>query len=54
MSSAIDIFKDTFTFLEQNIDKNFYCEDFQKSHTKKLYDTLLKKTQQRGYIKKSL
>ena len=43
MSSTKDVFKDTFTYLEQNIDQHFYCEGFQKSHSKEFYEYLLKK-----------
>jgi|GEM_PF-2328639 hypothetical protein len=43
MSSMTEVFKDTFAFLEHNVDQSFYCEDFGKAETKALYDTLLKK-----------
>ncbi len=43
MSSTTDVFKDTFAYLEQNISEDFYCEDFDKSRAKALYDHLFKK-----------
>ncbi len=41
MSSTSEVFKHTFAFLEQNIDQNFYCEDFDKKLAAKYYDFML-------------
>lgn len=43
MSAMTEVFKDTFAFLEQKLDQNFYCEDFSKEHSKQLYEYLLEK-----------
>ena len=40
MSAATHVFKETFAFLEQYIDEHFYCESFDETLTKKLYETL--------------
>ncbi|MGM0624109.1 MAG: hypothetical protein ACQESH_08855 [Campylobacterota bacterium] len=47
MSSTSEVFKDTFSYLEQNIEEDFYCEDFSKSDAIALYDKLLKKHSKR-------
>lgn len=60
MSISTQIFKETFAFLEQHIAQDFYCENFDKTLTNKLYkqlnyhfdeDTILK---ERAQIRKAL
>ncbi len=40
MSVGAQVFKETYAFLEQNISESFYCEDFNKELTQKLYNHL--------------
>jgi len=46
MSLQAEIFKDTYSYLENNLQDGFYCEDFSKNHSKELYALLSKKYDQ--------
>lgn len=50
MSLQTEIFKDTYSYLENNLNDGFYCEDFSKNHSKELYSLLSKEYDQEVII----